>query len=386
MNQQNLKYKRIVIKVGSNLLTGGAEQLNEHVIADIARQIAALKESGCQCILVSSGAVAAGKSALGIKKIACETQTRQLCAAVGQGRLMHLYERNFEQYNIIVAQALLGKRDFVWETNDQTRSSYLNARNTLTACLERNLVCIVNENDVTSIEELKGHRFGDNDTLSALVANMVDADLLLILSDVEGLYDRNPHKYTDAQLINKVVKIDEAIIKAATSDAGARGTGGMITKVKAAKTAGESGIPTIITKGSTHNAILNVCSDNYNGTYFAPSSDRLESKKRYLTSGLTVCGQLIVDSGAAKALKEKGSSLLPKGIIAISGIFASGNVVAIVNQQGQIFGYGYSNYSAAEVDKIKGQHSKDIINILGLHLGDEVIHANNLVITEKGVL
>ena len=368
-----LKYKRIVIKVGSNILTGGNEELSCEVIADLARQISSFRKMGGQCVLVSSGAVAAGKYILGIKKATFETQTRQLCAAVGQSRLMHLYKQSFDEHNVVIAQALLSKRDFT------DRNGYLNARNTLFACLSNDVVCIVNENDVVSIDELRGLSFGDNDSLSALVANMIDADLLLILSDVGGLYDKNPSNHTDAKLIKIITKVDDNIKEMAIGEAGTRGTGGMTTKVTAAETAAKSGIPTIIAKGNEKDAIILASIGQNNGTLFEPTHGRTESRKRFLTSNLTTKGQINIDSGAAKALKENKSSLLPKGVTGTKGSFKRGDTVAVCADD-ELLGYGFTNYSCEEIEQIKGCHSKDIITLLGFICGDEIIHANNLVI------
>jgi len=368
-----LKYPRIVIKVGSNILTGGQPELSSIVIANLAQQIYDFRRQGGQCVLVSSGAVAAGKYALGLKKTSYETQTRQLCAAVGQSRLMHLYKECFDKHGIVVAQALLTKRDFF------DRSGYLNTRNTLFACLSNEVLCIVNENDVVSVDELKGQRFGDNDSLSALVANMIDADLLLILSDVNGLYDQNPHLHPEAQLISVIPLVDEKIENMALSEAGTRGTGGMITKVLAAKTAAQSGIPTLIAKGSEKDIIVQAGRGLANGSLFLPTHGRTESRKRFLTSNLSTKGRIMVDQGAASALVNRNSSLLPKGVVEVSGVFQRGDAVSIHFKE-KLLGYGFSNYSHSEVALIKGCHSKEILGILGFNCGDEVIHANNLVV------
>jgi glutamate 5-kinase len=376
--QTALKYRRIVAKFGTSLLTGGSDQLDEEMMSRLVAQVAQLHRLGVEVVIVSSGAIAAGRYKLGVTK----EQTRksrgipfkQVLASVGQSRLMNTYDRLFAKHSITVAQALLTRTDLT------DRPGYLNARNTLLALMELRVLCIVNENDVVAVDELHEARFGDNDNLSAMVANLVDADLLLILSDIDGLYTADPHLDPDARLIPRVDKIDSTIERLVGGTTGNLGTGGMITKIEAAKLATTCGVTVIIANGSEPNVITRLATGKAIGTRFAPVDTKLESRERWMLSGLGTKGKLVVDAGATLALKKHNRSLLAAGIVEVEGDFERGDVVNIFDPEGVRIGCGLTNYSSADVSKIKGEHSNKIATRLGYDFGSEVVHRNNLVV------
>jgi glutamate 5-kinase len=369
-----MKYKRMVVKLGTNLLTGGTDNLDIPIITGIAEQIALLHGKGQEIIVVSSGAVAAGRQKLGPEKKYKDVPFKQVLAAVGQNRLMQTYEQIFNNYNIHVAQALLTKNDL------SNRAGYLNARNTLMSLLELGVICIVNENDVVATDEIGGIRFGDNDNLSALVSNLVDADILIILTDIDGLYTADPLHDPEARLISEVERIDSRIQRFASKATSTRGVGGMVTKIEAAKAATACGITVIIANGQSPDALIRIGSGDNPGTIFSPHASKLESKKRWIISGLASRGRLFLDEGAALALQKHNRSLLPAGIISLEGKFQRGDVVDIMDQQGNQIGCGMTNYSSKELAMIKGAHSTSIADILGYEYGDEAVHRNNMVL------
>jgi glutamate 5-kinase len=287
---------------------------------------------------------------------------------------MYSYENLFNQHNITIAQALLTRAVLC------DRVGYLNARNTLLALIELGVISIINENDVVAIDEIEGTRFGDNDNLSAMVANLVDADLLVILSDVSGLYNADPGSHPDAALIPEVNKINEEIFKLAGGSHSGLGLGGMFTKIQAAQMATACGINVIIGRGDEPNVLLKVASGEAIGTRFLPSANKKESRERWMLAGLSVKGKLIVDDGASRALKKENSSLLGAGIAEVEGTFQRGDLVNIFDANNNRLGSGISDYSADDIDKIKGVHSRKIAQILGYDYGAEIIHRNNLVI------
>ncbi len=371
----NTNHKRIVVKVGTNLLTSSTARLDINAITGLVSQLASLHREGYEVTLVSSGACAAGKEKTGKVKGLALVAERQVYASVGQTRLMKIYERLFKEHGIITAQALLTKHDL------SDRSGYLNARNTLMALQELGIICIVNENDVVAIDEIREEKFGDNDNLSAMVANLVDADLLLILSDVNGLYTYDPLLCPDkAELIHMVEKIDSKIQRLAVCSHSKKATGGMITKLEAAKLATESGITVVISCGTEPDVISRVVHGEAIGTKFLPAGCRKESRQRWLLSGLSTRGELKLDEGAVTALKKLKRSLLPAGISDIQGKFVRGDAVNILDSQGVRLGCGLTNYSAEDLKLIKGSHSSKIKDILGYDYGTEVIHRNNLVL------
>ena len=375
LHPSHTDYQRIVVKVGTNLLTGGTERLDAQAMAGVAEEIAAVRALGAQVVLVSSGAIAAGRHRLGEAGTGRgDLPTRQALAAVGQGRLMAVWDELFELHDIVVAQALLTRRDLA------DRRGYLNARQTLLSLLERGVVPIVNENDVVSSEEIRDSVIGDNDNLSAEVANLVDAELLLILTDIAGLYTADPRHDPTATLIAKVPRIDAAIETAAQGTAGERGTGGMATKVQAARIATQAGAHVVIADGRTRDVVQRVASGEAVGTHFLPTADRVETRRRYLLSALQARGRITVDDGAARALEHDGKSLLPAGIVRVEGEFQRGDVVRIVTLAGHDLASGAVNYAAADIEKVRGQRSDRIAELLGYEYGDEIVHRNNLVL------
>ena len=364
--------KRIVIKVGSSTITYGNGKRNFSRIDRLAREIADLANQGKEIILVSSGAVAVGVDRLGLAAKPKTIPGKQAAAAVGQGVLMHTYEKIFAEYGQIVAQVLLTRMDSV------DRHRYTNSRNTFLALLEHKVIPIVNENDVVAIDELK---IGDNDNLSALVAGIIDADLLIILSDIDGLYTANPQNDPNAQLVPEVTDITPEI-EASAGDAGSKvGTGGMFTKIQAAKMATSSGINMVIASGEEKDAISRILDGEEIGTLFVSRENRLQFRKRWLAFGARIAGKIVVDDGCAKAVRKAGGcSILPAGITDVEGEFEAGNTISVVNKNGHELARGLANYSSEELDMIKGAKTSEIENILGHKHFDEVIHRDDLVI------
>lgn len=373
-----LLYRRIVIKLGTSLLTGGTEHLDRAIMSNLANQVAQLHRQGRELLLVTSGAVAAGRSKLGLTHEHTRKHgnipLKQVMASVGQGLLMNVYEQLFAGHNITVAQALLTRADL---TN---REGYLNARSTLLALLELRVLCIVNENDVVAVEELRGARFGDNDNLSAMVANLIDADLLLILSDIAGLYTADPHHYPGARLIPQVKRIIPEVEGLVTESASNLGTGGMATKLEAAKLATASGVAVVIANGREPDVILRIAAGERIGTYFPAATGKLESRERWMMSGLATKGKLVVDSGCAQALKKQKGSLLAVGIVRVEGKFERGDVVDIYDPDGARCASGLTNYDSADIERIKGVQSRKIAAVIGHDYGAEIVHRNNLVV------
>ncbi len=372
--KSGLPYRRIVTKFGTSLLTHGSDCLNEDIMSGLVVQVAQLHRQGLELVVVSSGAIASGRHRLGLTGKLKGIPFKQVLASVGQSRLMYIYEQLFSQHNITVAQALLTKADL------SDRAGYLNARNTLLALLELGVIGIINENDVVAVDEIQEAKFGDNDNLSAMVANLVDADLLLILTDIGGLYTADPHRDPDARLISQVEKIDSEIERLAAGSHSRLGTGGMVTKIEAAKLATASGVTVVIADGREPDIILRLAADEAVGTRFLPARSRLESRERWMLSGLSTRGKLVVDSGAALALKKQNRSLLAAGIDKVEGEFQRGDIVDIYDPRGSRLGCGITNYSSDDIDAIKGTHSRKIAALLGYDYGSEVVHRNNLVV------
>ncbi|MDP3879806.1 MAG: glutamate 5-kinase [Dehalococcoidales bacterium] len=366
--------RRIVVKLGTSLLTGGSDHLNPEIMSGLVAQIARLHGQGLELVVVSSGAVAAGRHKLGVSRGRRGIPFKQVLASIGQGRLMNVYEQLFAEHDITVAQALLTRADLT------DRAGYLNARNTLLALMELRVIGIVNENDVVAVDELHEARFGDNDNLSAMVANLIDADLLLILTDIAGLYTADPQRHPDACLIPQVERINAEIESLAFDGTGKLGVGGMATKIEAAKLATASGVKVVIADGREADIMTRLVNGEAVGTCFLPNVSQLESRERWLLSGLNTRGKLVVDSGAALALKKQNRSLLAAGIVQIGGKFSRGDTVNIYDTQGVRLGCGITNYSSADIALIKGAHSRKIVDLLGYDYGSEVVHRNNLVI------
>jgi glutamate 5-kinase len=367
-------YKRIVVKLGTNLVTRGTDNLDETAIANLVNQIAALRKKKVDVILVSSGAITAGRQKLNIEKDRKDIPFKQVLASVGQNHMMNTYDRLFSEHGITIAQTLLTKTDLL------DRQGYLNARNTLMALLELGVVPIVNENDVVAIDEIEEFKFGDNDNLSAMVVNLVDADLLLLLSDVAGLYTTDPTTDSTAKLIHEVKEINADVEKMAGKARSKRATGGMVTKIEAAKLATSCGTSVIIAFGHEPDVIVHVVSGKKIGTLFPATSSKMESRKRWMLSGLSSKGGLTIDNGAVVALTQESKSLLPTGVVAIQGKFKRGDIVNIANSNGTRIACGISNYSAADIAQIKGQNSSEILDVLGHEYGTEIIHRNNLAV------
>jgi glutamate 5-kinase len=366
------KYQRLVVKLGTSTLTAGTPHLSEDTLVNLVSQIAALCDSKCEVILVSSGAMAAGREALSFPKLPKEIPAKQMLSAVGQPRLMAIYENLFAQHNYTVAQVLLTRQDLT------QRRSYLNSRNTLLALLDQKVLPIVNENDAVTTEEI---RVGDNDNLSALVANLVDADLLLMLTDQPGVFTSDPRTDPNAELLTEInaSEIPKELWKSASASKDELGTGGMITKLQAADLARRSGTNVVIASGTEPDVILRIAKGEPIGTYFKATATTLESRKRFILSGTASTGKIQIDNGASNAL-QKGSSLLPVGVTLILEEFDRGDTVAVIDANNHEIARGLTNYHSTELSKIAGRQSKDIESILGYYYGEEVIHRDQLVL------
>ncbi|MFO7930532.1 MAG: glutamate 5-kinase [Thermodesulfobacteriota bacterium] len=365
------KVGRVVVKVGSNVLTA-ADGLNTCVIYSLTRQICELSKNGMEVLLVSSGAMAAGQKKIGLSRRPDEIPKRQAMAAVGQAGLILCYENAFEGYGRQVAQILL--------TNDDlsiSRRRYLNARNTLHTLLAWNVVPIINENDTVVVEEIK---FGDNDNLSALIALMMNADIVVNLTDISGLYTGDPRCDPEARQIPEVTSITRQIEKTATGMPGVLGTGGMLSKIRAARKTTVAGIPMVIANGLEDDILLRLFKGENLGTFFLPSKQRLPNRKSWIGFTLKPRGTLVVDEGASRAILEKGKSLLPGGITEVEGEFGVGAPVDITDSTGRRLAAGLVNYSAADIRKLKGCRSGQIEEKLGEKPYDEVIHRNNMTV------
>jgi glutamate 5-kinase len=363
--------KRVVIKVGSAVLTLPSGMLNDDAFKGLALEVSRLRGRGIEAALVTSGAVAAGMGKLGLAERPRSIPEKQAAASAGQSSLMGRYERVFAAHDLKVAQILLTHEDL------GSRHRYLNARNTLFTLLSYGVIPVVNENDTVVVDEIK---FGDNDNLSALVAGLIDADLLLILTDTEGLYDKDPRSHADAKLIPLVERIDSHIEHMAGGVGTSIATGGMITKIQAAKKASAVGISTIIASGRDMANIERVFASEKIGTLFLPQSEKLTSRKHWIATVLKPKGKIIVDDGARDALINKGKSLLPTGIVGVEDDFGIGDAVFLEDREGKRFAQGLAGYTNAEILLIMGHRSSRIEEILGYKYCDEVIHRDDLVI------
>jgi len=365
--------KRVVIKVGSYILASPDHTLNTEMIRNLVFQVAALKDKGMEIIIVSSGAIAAGIRQLGLPSVPQSMPKKQAAAAVGQSILIWEYERNFQEAGHQVAQVLLTHDDLA------NRHRFLNAKNTLGELLSFGVIPIINENDTVSVDEIK---MGDNDLLSATVATMAQAQLLIVVSDVEGLYTGDPTMDEGARLLSEVEDITPEIEQAAGLPTSDVGSGGMATKVQAAKSAGLMGIPTIIVSGRQPNVIRRALEGDKVGTFFLPDKDRLAARKHWLRYTLKPKGSITVDEGAMQAITKRGKSLLPSGIVKVEGRFEYGDAVSLQGLNGKEIGRGLSNYTLDELRKIQGHHTKDIEALLGYKYYDEVVHRDNLVLLD----
>lgn len=361
---------RIVTKVGTGVLSHHGSQLSRPQMVELVRQIALLYQQGHQILFVSSGAVFAGRESLAQQPVRKDIPFKQTLAAIGQVRLMSIYEQLFGLYGIVIAQALLTRADLA------NRERYLNARNTLLSLIDLGVVPIINENDVVGVEEI---RIGDNDNLSALVANLVDADLLIILTDQQGLFTADPRSDPNAQLIAEVSQISDEI-RCLASDSGTEvGTGGMTTKIEAASMATCSGTQVIIASGDEPDVLTRLAQGESIGTRFSPTVTHLESRKRWILAE-PAHGDLTLDVGAVRALLEQGKSLLPVGITDLSGGFERGQTVRLLAPEGREIGRGIARYDAAAVQRIKRHRSDDIAALLGYEYGPEVVHRDDMVL------
>ncbi len=348
--------------------------LNTTAIASISRQICVLIDKGLEVLLVSSGAMAAGLRKMGLERRPDEIPQRQAIAAVGQSGLMNAYEEAFGCCDKKVAQILLTSEDL------DNRERYLNARNALYTLLAWKVVPIINENDTIKVEEIK---LGDNDNLSAMIALLMDADFLINLTDIDGLYTKDPRTHADAELLSEVNAFEKEIEAYAGDIPGALGTGGMLSKIKAAKKVTAAGLPMIITKGDKPDVLLKLFAGEQHGTYFVPKKEKLASRKCWIAYTLKPKGRIIIDSGASNAIVLNGKSLLPSGIVGVQGDFGVGAAVAFENQQQLSLGIGLVNYNAAEIRAIMGLKTSQIKDRLGEKPYDEVIHRDNLVVTNE---
>jgi len=366
--------RRVVIKIGSGVISSEAG-LDAGRIEALCQDILHLRQRGFEVVVVSSGAVAAGKGELGITGRPQTIPLKQAAAAIGQSRLMRTYKDAFRSHGVTVAQVLLTRDDLA------NRRRYLNARNTLMTLLEYGVVPIINENDTVVVDEI---RFGDNDNLSAMVTNLVEAQLLVILSDVDGLYDCDPRNHPEARLMTEVERITEEIEAMAGDEGGPLGTGGMATKIKAAKRATLCGAGTAIINGRTPHNLCYLFDGHELGTYFLPARDPIAARKHWIAFTKKPRGKLLLDEGARTAIIDGGKSLLPSGIHQIEGEFDRGDAVRLCTLDGREFAKGVTNYSSHELLRIMGRKTREIEAILGYKYGDEIVHRDNLVINTQG--
>jgi glutamate 5-kinase len=365
------KGRRIVVKVGSSILASIEEGLHYEVFSHLTKEISDLKRQGYEIVLVSSGAIAAGMEKLGYKTRPQAITQKQATAAVGQTRLMNIYESYFSRYQQMVAQVLLTHDDL------SHRRRFLNARNTLLALLEIGIIPVINENDTVVVDEIK---FGDNDHLSALITNLIGADLLIILTDMDGLCDSDPRVNPRARCIPLVEDIDMDMEGFIGETKNEMSVGGMISKIQAAKKASRFGIPTVVAQGTREGVLRQILKGKEIGTLILPKGDALSSRKHWIAFNPKPKGDVIVDDGAKKAIIQTGKSLLPSGVVRIRGIFDRGDLVTCLGPRGKEFARGLVNYSASELEKIKGLRSDRIETILGYKYSDEVIHRDDLVV------
>ncbi len=363
--------RRVVVKIGSQILSS-SKGIEEGRIKELARDLAGLHDKGAEVVVVSSGAVAAGMTRLGLKERPKTIPQKQALAAVGQIKLMALYERCFSRFNKSVAQVLLTHEDLA------DRRRYLNAKHTLKTLLDLSIIPIVNENDTVAVEEMK---FGDNDHLSSLVATLLEADLLVILSDVDGVYDRDPRIHQEAQLIPLIADIKRIKKELSGESQSLYGTGGISSKISAAEQAAVAGIPTLIANGLKEGILPRVFdAKEETGTLVLPKENRLAIRKHWIAYNLKPAGEIIVDTGAYDALVQRGKSLLPSGLKEVRGSFGVGDCVRCLDLRGREFARGLVNYSAEELNRIKGLHTSKIETVLGYKAYDEIIHRDDLVL------
>jgi glutamate 5-kinase len=363
--------KRLVVKIGSNILSGGKEGLDTRRVSSVAADISDLQDIGYEVVIVSSGAVAAGMRKLGLKRKPDAIKLKQAAAAIGQSSLMWAYEKSFSHFGKKVAQVLLTRDDL------SDRKRYINSKNTLQTLLSYGIVPIVNENDTVATDEIK---FGDNDTLASLVALLVEAERLIILSDVDGLYREDPRVKADADLIPCLEEITPEVEEMAGGAGSAVGTGGMYSKLLAAKMAASHGIPVFIISGRRKGLLTSLVKGGEHGTFIKPAESRLSHRKGWIAYSSRPRGSIVLDDGAVKAITERGGSLLPTGIVSVEGEFDLGDSVYCVTTGGKRIAKGLANYSSADLRRIMRKKTAEIQDILGYKYSDEAIHRDNLAL------
>ncbi|MGQ0793056.1 MAG: glutamate 5-kinase [Deltaproteobacteria bacterium] len=366
--------KRVVVKIGSSVLSNERGEILDSAFEEIASEVSKLRAKGLEVVVVSSGAIAAGMKKLAIGVKPKEIVMKQAIAACGQSTLMWSYEKAFSAFGEKVAQILL--------THDgvSARKRFLNARKTLFTLIKMGVIPIVNENDTVAVEEIK---FGDNDNLAALLTNIVEADLLILLSDIDGVFSKDPRASTDAKLLSVIEKIDSGVESLAGDTLGRTTTGGMRTKIEAAKNASAFGVPTIIANGKTPSALTEIFSGSDIGTLFLPPAQSLNARKHWIAYALKPLGELVIDEGAKRAVSALGRSLLPSGVKAVSGDFDVGDPVRCVDEAGDEVARGLASYGSDEIREIIGAKTSDIEAILGYKYSDEIIHRSDLVVMSK---
>lgn len=367
------KVKRVIVKIGSSVLTDKDGSLSESIFDKLAREISKIRDKNIEVIVVSSGAIASGMKKLGITKRPKEISMKQAIAASGQSTLIWHYERAFSAFNQNVAQILLTLDGFL------DRKRFLNARKTLITLLAMGIIPIVNENDTVAVEEIM---LGDNDNLAAHITSLIEADLLIMLTDIEGLYNKDPRNNEDAEFISLIERIGEEIENTAGDTFGRTTIGGMKTKIEAAKKAAAFGVPTIIANGKSESVLEDIFDGKEVGTLFLPSKESLSSRKHWIAFTLKSAGEIVIDDGAKKAITSSGKSLLPSGIKEVRGNFGVGESVTCVDENGTQVARGLTSYSSQDIRKIMGSKTSDIEGILGYKYSDEVIHRNDLAVTK----
>ena len=370
--QRLINARRVVVKLGSNVITA-KNNLNLEVIESISNQVSTLMDKGVEVILVSSGAMAAGLRKMQMERRPDEIPKRQAISAIGQSGLMNAYEKSFGACHKLVAQILLTGEDL------NNRKRYLNARNTLHTLIDWKVVPVINENDTIMVDEIK---LGDNDNLAAMITLLMDADFLFSLTDIDGLYDKDPRQFADAKLIPKVTSFKKEIEEFASVIPGTLGTGGMLSKIQAARKVTSAGIPMIVARGDIKNILLRLFNGEDHGTYFVPRKEKMPSRKCWIAYTLAPRGSLVIDDGAVRAVRQNGKSLLPIGVAAVEGEFEQGAAVSFKTSANKIIGIGLVNYRSSDINLIKGLKTSQIEACLGGKHYDEIIHRNNLVLKD----
>lgn len=370
MKKQTVAVKTIVVKLGTSVLTSGTNKLDRSRIVELVRQCHQLIQLGHKVVVVSSGAIAAGRECLNYPELPKTVASKQLLASVGQGRLIQIWEQLFSIYNIHIGQMLLTRADM------EDRERFLNARDVLKALLEQNIVPVINENDAVATAEIK---VGDNDNLSALAAILAEADKLILLTDIEGLYSADPRNNPDAKLIAEVENINTSLKAIAGDSVSGLGTGGMATKVQAAEIAGKAGIEVVIAAGNRSNVLLDIANNVSVGTRFIPNKSPLEHRK-YWIFGAPPAGSIQLDDGAVNAILNDGRSILPKGIIGVKHDFSRGEVIDICTKEGTSIARGVSRYNSDALRQIAGHHSQEISELIGYEYGAVAVHRDDMII------